>query len=356
MGKSKIYSKIIFSHSPQQELDRLLNQYDKDKTYLVTEKNVYSNWGANFIDKLENKNIRKFILPPGEENKNIDSVTKIWKFLSNNGADRKSVLVNVGGGMLTDLAGFAASTFKRGIDFINIPTTLLSQVDASVGGKTGINFNGLKNEIGAFQEPVAVIISPEFLKTIDNENFLSGFAEMIKHGLIHSPAHLQELKDFDMTGTGINLLQEIIRNSVEIKEFFVTNDPKEQNVRKALNFGHTIGHSFESLAMEQKRPVPHGYAVAWGMIAELYLSAKKCGYQQSKCTEISSWLNDLYGNFEINGNDFDRLFELMIHDKKNESGKINFTLLSETGQIKINQNCEKQLIFEALNYFRNIHR
>jgi 3-dehydroquinate synthase len=354
MGKSKIYSKIIYTENPRQELIPLIKQYGKDKIFLVTEENVDRLWGNDFSELTEKESIKKVIIPSGEENKKIDSVTKIWEFLSKNGADRKSLLINLGGGMLTDLAGFAASTFKRGIDFLNIPTTLLSQVDASVGGKTGINFNGLKNEIGVFKEPVAVIIYTGFLKTLDKENFLSGFAEMIKHGLIHSPAHLLELQRFDINNIEYNNLKDIIQHSVEVKQFFVNSDPTEQNIRKALNFGHTIGHSFESLAMEQKRPVMHGYAVAWGMIAELYLSVKKCGYSIDNSNKISSWLHSIYGKFIINGVDFERLFELMLHDKKNESGRINFTLLSDTGKIEINQNCTREMVFEALDIFRNL--
>ncbi len=353
MDKSKIYSKIIYTETPQEELIPLMEPYNKDKIFLATEENVERLWGPEFDEFIKNQSIKKVVIPSGEENKKLDSVAQIWEFLSKNGADRKSLLINLGGGMLTDLAGFAASTFKRGIDCINIPTTLLSQVDASVGGKTGINFNGLKNEVGTFKEPVAVIIFTGFLKTLDKENFLSGFAEMIKHGLIHSPAHLRELKSFDVHNIDYKSLQGIIAHSVEVKQYFVSHDPTEQNIRKALNFGHTAGHAFESLAMEQKRPVMHGYAVAWGMIAELYLSVKKCGFSMDKCMETSRWLLQLYGLFKINGVDFERLFELMIHDKKNEAGRINFTLLSDTGKMEINQDCDKHLVFEALDFLRN---
>ena len=256
--------------------------------------------------------------------------------------------------MLTDLAGFAATTFKRGIDFLNVPTTLLSQVDASVGGKTGINFHGLKNEVGTFKEPVAVIINTDFLKTIDNENFISGFAEMIKHGLIFSPDHLLELEEFDTINIDYDLLQIIIQHSVNVKEYFVSNDLTENNIRKALNFGHTVGHAFESLAMEQNRPVLHGYAVAYGMITELFLSVGKCNFSKIDFEKLTKWLLKVYGKFEITEKDFDRLYELMTHDKKNESGRINFTLLSEIGKIQINQNCEKELIYKALEYYRNL--
>ena len=354
MGNSKIYSKIIYTNSPEVELAEWVIGYEKGKVFLVTEENVDRLWLPEFSELTENQFIRKLVLPSGENNKKLESAAQIWQFLSQNGADRKSLLINVGGGMLTDLAGFAASTFKRGIDFLNIPTTLLSQVDASVGGKTGINFNGLKNEIGTFKDPVAVIINTEFLKTIDKPNFLSGFAEMIKHGLIKNTDHLDELKAFNLENINYKSLLQIIQNSVNVKEYFVINDPTEKNIRKGLNFGHTTGHAFESLAMEQNRPVLHGYAVAWGMITELYLSVKNCGFSETDCGELTQWLLNIYGKFGIGENDFERLFELMTHDKKNESGRINFTWISEPGKMKINQNCDRELIFEALSYYKNL--
>ncbi len=194
MGNSNIYSKIIYTRFPETELAEWIHKYPKGKVFLATEETVNRLWVSKYESFISDNGIKKVVIPSGERNKKIESVAKIWQFLSENGGDRKSMLINIGGGMLTDLAGFAASTFKRGIDFLNIPTTLLSQVDASVGGKTGINFNGLKNEVGTFNEPIAVIINTDFLKTIDDENFISGFAEMIKHGLIFSPEHLKELE------------------------------------------------------------------------------------------------------------------------------------------------------------------
>ena len=246
MGNSKIYSKIIYSNSPEIELAEWVTGYDKGKVFLVTEENVDRLWLPIFSEMIENQTIKKLVLPAGEHNKKLESVAQIWEFLSKNGADRKSLLINIGGGMLTDLAGFAASTFKRGIDFLNVPTTLLSQVDASVGGKTGINFDGLKNEIGTFKDPVAVIINTEFLKTIDHPNLLSGFAEMIKHGLIKNSDHLDELKAFDLENINYKSLLQVIQNSVNIKEYFVINDPTEKNIRKGLNFGHTAGHAWKA--------------------------------------------------------------------------------------------------------------
>ncbi len=354
MGNSTIYSKIIYSRLIKEELEAWINRYPKGKVFLATEETVNNIWVSKFDDFLISKEIKKVIIPAGEGNKKIESAAKIWEFLSQNGGDRKSLLINIGGGMLTDLAGFAATTFKRGIDFLNVPTTLLSQVDASVGGKTGINFSGLKNEVGTFKEPVAVIINTDFLKTIDKENFISGFAEMIKHGLIYDTDHLAELKDFDFENIDYDLLQEIIKHSVSVKEYFVSNDLTENNIRKALNLGHTVGHAFESLAMQQKRPILHGYAVAYGIIVELFLSIKKCNFPSEDIEKINNWLLQVYGKFEIQESDYNQLYELMTHDKKNESGRINFTLLPEIGKIEINQNCEKELIFEALDFYRNL--
>lgn len=351
---SKIYSKIIYTRSPETELVAWISKYPKGRVFLATENTVDQLWVSKYENFIGENGIKKVVIPSGENNKNLESVAKIWQFLSENGGDRKSLLINIGGGMLTDLAGFAASTFKRGIDFLNIPTTLLSQVDASVGGKTGINFNGLKNEVGSFNEPVAVIINTDFLKTIDGENFISGYAEMIKHGLIFNPEHLKELEAFDINNIDYDLLEKIIGHSVNVKEYFVSNDLTENNIRKALNFGHTIGHAFESLAMEQNRPVLHGFAVAYGMIAELFLSVEKCNFPVKDYKELTSWLLNIYGKFKISEDDFSRLYELMTHDKKNESGRINFTLLSEIGKIEINQNCEKEIIFKALESFQKL--
>lgn len=338
----------------QSELLKWIDKYPKGKVFLATEETVNKLWVSGFDDFFDAQGIKKVVVPAGENNKKIESVEKIWEFLSKNGGDRKSLLINIGGGMLTDLAGFAATTFKRGIDFLNVPTTLLSQVDASVGGKTGINFSGLKNEVGTFKEPIAVIIDTDFLKTINRENFISGYAEMIKHGLIFSQEHITELENFDTLNIDYDILQEIIQHSVNIKEYFVANDLTENNIRKALNLGHTAGHAFESLAMFQGRPVLHGYAVAYGIILELYLSVKKCNFPEKDFKKFTRWLLEIYGKFEISKDDFNRLYELMTHDKKNEGGKINFTLLSGIGKIEINQDCPKELIFEALEYYNDL--
>lgn len=353
MTDSKVHSNILFSQQIEAELRKIVQKYPTGKVFLLTDQTAAGYCLPLIQSVIDEFSIKQKAIPSGEENKNIQSVGLVWDFLSNNGADRKSLLINIGGGMLTDLGGFAASTFKRGLDFINIPTTLLAQVDASLGGKTGFNFNGLKNEIGVFMEPNSVIINTNFLKTIDHENFLSGYAEMLKHGLIKNREHWNELLTYDMVHIDYDALQEIIAHSVAIKEWHVLNDLREQNIRKALNFGHTIGHAFESYAMKTGQPILHGYAVVYGMIAELYLSVKQCGLGIEELNNISSWMIAKYGKFEIQESDFEALYQLMTHDKKNEGKRINFTLIPEIGKVEINVDCSKELIIEALEFYKS---
>jgi len=253
--------------------------------------------------------------------------------------------------MVTDLGGFAASTFKRGINYINIPTTLLSMVDASVGGKTGINFNGLKNEIGVFNNASTVILDTQFLKTLDEENICSGYAEMLKHGLISNEQMWASLLGFDLEHPNLQQLRGMVADSVAVKERIVTEDPTEKGIRKALNLGHTVGHAFESLALT-RTPVLHGYAVAWGLICELYLSVIKTGFPTDKMHQTVSFIKEHYGKMTITCDDYPILLELMTHDKKNVAGTINFTLLGGIGDIRINQTATKEEIYEALDFYR----
>ena len=264
--------------------------------------------------------------------------------------------------MVTDLGGFAASTFKRGINYINIPTTLLAMVDASVGGKTGINFRGLKNEVGVFSNASTVILDTQFLKTLDTENIRSGYAEMLKHGLISNEQMWAELINFELGALNFELydnskaekfskLSRMLADSVKVKQRIVTEDPTEQGIRKALNLGHTVGHAFESFALRSK-PILHGYAVAYGLISELYLSTVKTGFPSDKMHQTVSFIKEHYGKMGITCDDYPTLLELMTHDKKNVAGMINFTLLGGIGDIRINQTVTKDDIYEALDFYR----
>lgn len=302
----------------------------------------------------ENEAMRKaetIVIPATDTNKTLDATAHVWTELGRRGATRHSLLVNIGGGMVTDLGGFAASTFKRGISYINIPTTLLAMVDASVGGKTGINFNGLKNEIGVFNNASCVILDTKFLRTMDRENMLSGYAEMLKHGLISDKRTWAELITFDIENPDLAKLKQMVASSVKVKENIVEGDPTEKGLRKALNLGHTVGHAFESLSLS-RHPVLHGYAVAYGLVCELYLSALKTGFPADKMRQTVAFINDHYGKMEITCNDYSALLELMTHDKKNTAGTINFTLLGGIGDIKIDQTASKDEIFDALDFYR----
>ena len=291
-------------------------------------------------------------IPATDEAKTLDSLAAVWTALSEGGATRHSLLINLGGGMITDLGGFAASTFKRGIAYINLPTTLLAMVDASVGGKTGINFNGLKNEIGVFDPTSTVILNTQFLRTLDTQNLRSGYAEMVKHGLISTPEHLAELLTFDLDHLDYARLQQLVGQSVAVKERIVEEDPHEHGIRKALNLGHTAGHAFESLALAEGRTVLHGYAVAWGLVCELYLSATRCGFPVSLLRQVQQFVRETYGHFLFDCKQYDRLYEFMTHDKKNTAGTINFTLLADVGDIRINQTASHDDIFEMLDFYR----
>ena len=296
-------------------------------------------------------------IAPTDTNKNLDSLSHVWRELEAGGATRHSLLLNLGGGMVTDLGGFAASTFKRGIEFINLPTTLLAMVDASVGGKTGINFNGLKNEIGVFNEARYVIMDTEFLRTLDTNNLLSGYAEMLKHGLISNETIWAELLNFDLQAPDYKRLQTMLGQSVKVKQNVVKADPLEKGLRKALNLGHTFGHAFESFSLQhaaeqQTEPLLHGYAVAFGLICELYLSAKKAGFPTEKLYQTVRFVRENYGTLPITCDHYDTLINLMQHDKKNVKGKINFTLLANIGDVRINQTATTEEIKEALDFFR----
>jgi 3-dehydroquinate synthase len=295
---------------------------------------------------------KTIVIPHGDSNKTIENATFIWKFLSENGATRHSLMLNLGGGMITDIGGFCAATFKRGMPYINIPTTLLGAVDAATGGKTGINFLGLKNEIGVFAPPLKTLFNVEFFKTLDEKNLLSGYAEMLKHALLSTEELWRETLNFDLENPDFEQLSKLLIKNVAIKENIVLQDPKERGLRKALNFGHTFGHSFETISYSSKKPLLHGYAVMFGLICELYLSVIKLNFPKEKLLKIRYLAKEHYGNFDFSCENYDTFYELMTHDKKNETADINFTLLSAIGNIHINQNATKNEIFECLDYLR----
>ena len=340
--------KVIVSGNLERDLVNAIAECEHDKIFILTDQTTHD----MCLPKLQNflclKGAQSIVIKAGDTNKTLDSLAEVWTALSQGGATRHSLMINLGGGMVTDLGGFAASTFKRGIDFINIPTTLLAMVDASVGGKTGINFGGLKNEIGVFSDSKFVIINTQFLDTLDHDNICSGYAEMLKHGLISDNKHWAELVGFNLAQPDLAQLQRMVAESIKVKERIVTEDPHEHGIRKALNLGHTVGHALE----KHGRPVLHGYAVAYGMVCELYLSARKTDFPTDKMHQTVRFILDHYGRLPYTCDDYPELLELMRHDKKNTSGIINFTLLGGIGDIRINQTATKEEIEEALDFLR----
>lgn len=348
--------RVIISQNLETELAIAISECEHDRLFVLTDEVTHEQCLPLVKDFFCLKGAQVITIGSTDVHKDLQSLTHVWQALDEGGADRHSCLINLGGGMVTDLGGFAASTFKRGIDFINIPTTLLSMVDASVGGKTGINFNGLKNEIGVFNDSRCVILDTHFLRTLDDLNIRSGYAEMLKHGLISDVSTWAELLQFDLGKPDLARLQAMVAKSVQVKENVVRRDPHEKGLRKALNYGHTFGHAFESFSLKHHRedeaPILHGYAVAYGLICELYLSVVKAGFPSDQMRQTVSFIRDNYGCFAITCDDYDELLALMRHDKKNTSGIINFTLLDAIGDVLINQTATDEEIREALDFFR----
>ena len=341
--------KIIISTRLDRSLADAVGEVEHDRLFVLCDETTRRLCWPVASETACMKDARLITIPAGDEHKSLESIAHVWSELQRMGATRHSLMVNLGGGMVTDLGGFAASTFKRGIAYINIPTTLLSMVDASVGGKTGINFGGLKNEVGVFNNARSVILDAVFLASMDHENILSGYAEMLKHGLIADEPTWAALLNFDLDRRTVDI--GMIADSVGVKQRFVTADPTEQGIRKALNLGHTAGHAFESWSL-RRRPVLHGFAVAWGLVAELYLSCVKTGFPTDRMRQTVQFITEHYGRLPITCDDYPELIELMRHDKKNSGSDINFTLLGGIGDIRINQHASEAEIKEALDFYR----
>ncbi|PCH99323.1 MAG: 3-dehydroquinate synthase [Bacteroidetes bacterium] len=296
-------------------------------------------------------------IPSGEANKNVGTLAEIWEALQSNGSTRRSLLINLGGGLISDIGGFAASTFKRGIDFINIPTTLLGQADASIGGKTGIDLLAVKNQVGLIVNPVAVFVIPDFLRTLNHQQLKSGYAEILKYGLISDRELWKSAKDNAslLTEYSESNWTDIIEKALVIKNTIVVEDPKEQGIRKVLNFGHTIGHALEAFSLQNdSNPITHGEAVAIGMICEAYISTVVLGLDLEELNQISSVILSIFEKYDLSKPNDSMLIELMRHDKKNTSSNINFTLLNSIGSAVIDQYTETKIISEALNFYRDL--
>jgi 3-dehydroquinate synthase len=345
-----MHQSVSFTTDLVQEINNHIASLKPDSAFFLVDSNTRKNCLPVVQSDSELASLPVIEIKAGDDHKNLHTLSDVWTALCEQGATRKSLLINLGGGMVTDLGGFAASTFKRGIAYINIPTTLLGTVDAATGGKTGINFNGLKNEIGVIRPAEAVLLYAPFFKTLDRSNLLSGYAEMLKHALLKSEDEWKAVITFDFECTDYNRLGELTLRSVTIKESVVGQDPTEQNIRKALNLGHTFGHAFESFSYKNGHPLLHGYAVAFGLICELYLSYRQLNFPQAVLSQLIQTVKNNYGVTCFSCNDYDTLYELMTHDKKNDADGINFTLLASIGDIRINQHASQKEIFGAFDF------
>jgi len=339
---------IYFNENGYEALNKYLAEHQHSNLFIITDTNTNEYCLPTFLPYIESDLTIEIIeFDAGESFKNIDTCVGIWKVLTELGADRKTLLITLGGGVVSDLGGFIASTFKRGIDFIHVPTTLLAMVDASIGGKNGVDLGNLKNQIGVINNPKIVLVDTQYLETLPQNEMRSGLAEMLKHGLIYDPIYWE--KFLDLSAIDFSDFDELIYTSIEIKNNIVKLDPTENGIRKGLNFGHTLGHAIEGyfLENEDKETLLHGEAIAAGMILESYISWKKKLISPEEYIQIKTTINSIFENILFEENDLAPIIELLIHDKKNEFGSIQFALIDGIGKTKINQEVENELIKQA---------
>ena len=329
--------------------DILEKKYAKSKKIIITDENVHGIWIENLITANSELFKAEVIqIPAGEENKTLDVCQQIWEALSDYEISRNDLIINFGGGVITDLGGFVASLFKRGLSFINIPTTLLSQVDASIGGKTGVDLGPFKNQIGVFADAEHVFIDDSFLSTLPKEELFSGYAEMLKHGLISDMGYWDSLKSFDPINDKERL--NTIHTSVCIKKNIVEQDHKEGGLRKILNFGHTIGHGIEGYLLQNGQPTYHGYAVAWGMIAESFICLELGLISKEILNEIEATIYANYPNLSSDQIDIEVVLKLMKNDKKNKESQIQFSLIEGIGNGVFDIAVDEKMIRQAIEY------
>ena len=345
---------VCYSENGYSRLNEFLKNNKASKVFILVDSNTHEHCLSKFLQQINNNVQTEVIeIEAGEEFKNLQTCEGVWNVLSELEADRKSLLINLGGGVVTDLGGVVASTFKRGIKFINIPTTLLSMVDASVGGKTGVDLGNLKNQIGVINQPELVLIDSSYLATLSSQEMRSGLAEILKHGLIASETYWNKVSN--LSELNLEDLDIIIKESVEIKAKIVDKDPLEKNVRRTLNYGHTLGHAIESycLTHPEKNKLLHGEAIAVGMILETYLSVQLKNFPETKFNQITKVIRNMYGTEDFSEEDIKQIKELMKFDKKNEHGNINFVLLEEIGKPVYDILVPDELIQKAFNFYSN---
>ena len=344
---------ITFGTEALLRFSKELHAKDYSSLFLLVDTHTQEFCLPGFVSQTGLTDLEVLVMEAGEEHKTLQTCENLWNQLSERGADRNSALINLGGGVVTDLGGFVACTFKRGIDFYNLPTTLLAMVDASVGGKTGIDLGALKNQIGIIEEPKQVLIDAQWLQTLPQEELRSGFAEMLKHGLISNKDYWEQLKSLPKLEAAT--LAEFIKPSVAIKKQVVLEDPREKHLRKILNFGHTLGHAIESYYLTHpiKKRLLHGEAIAIGMVMEAYLGVSCCSFSNVAAEEIKKTFAQFYPPVEIDAQDREGILELLRHDKKNKAGRVNFVLLKSIGVPEIDVEVPQELFTQAFEFYGN---
>lgn len=342
---------IYFNEKGYEEINQIIIQNKYSSLFILVDEHTNEHCLPKFLPNLSTEIPIEIIeIEAGEGIKNITTCVEIWSILSDLGTDRKSVIINLGGGVITDIGGFIASTFKRGIDFINVPTTLLGMVDASIGGKNGVDLGNLKNQIGVINVPKMLLIDTSFLETLSQKEMRSGLAEMLKHGLIYDKKYWEQflvLADIDFAD-----FDTLIYRSIAIKNEIVKHDPTENGIRKALNFGHTLGHAIESHFLESATPLLHGEAIAIGMILESYISKEKGLLSNEEFHQIKYTITDIFEKHVFTENDIKSIQNLLIHDKKNEYGKVQFALINGIGKTIINQSVDTELIIKSFDDYK----
>ncbi len=324
-------SKSIISHNIN-DLSRLIEQNTNafSKAIVLTDENVVEACLPLLAEASELfKKAEIIVVDPGEESKSLEICDHIYKQLLDQQFDRNSLIINLGGGVITDLGGFVASTYKRGIAFINIPTSLMAMVDASIGGKTGIDHHGIKNSIGTFSNPAMNLVHPNFLRTLPESELVSGFAEMLKHGLISDYPYWKTLAELPIIHA--ETLIPHIERSIKIKESIVESDPFEKGMRKQLNFGHSIGHAIESHFLSISKPISHGLAVACGMMIECTISEEISGLNADAANDIRNTLLHFFKDYLPSLPSFEKIENTLFNDKKNFNNEIRLTLLEQPG-------------------------
>ncbi|MBB4805486.1 3-dehydroquinate synthase [Chryseobacterium defluvii] len=335
------------------QLNNFLHEGSFSKIFILADENTHEYCLPTLLGNMETDlGFEILEIEAGEEMKNIQTANQLWEILTEMQADRKALIINLGGGVITDMGGFVASTYKRGLSFINIPTTLLSMCDASIGGKTGIDLMHYKNMVGTFALPEQIFIYPKFLETLPFKELRSGFAEMLKHGLIADKTHWDHL--IQIHKLDVEAVISHIRTSMNIKQDVVEKDFHEKNIRKTLNFGHTIGHAIESLCLEQGNPILHGEAVAAGMICETHLSYLEELLSKEDSEHIIENIRRYYPYLDVSDFSNDDIFALLLNDKKNADSRINFSLLSEIGTCIFDHHCSQDNIITALDFYRKL--